>query len=132
MEITPRTATEKGPSTWFTGDVWFDILAAPPAPARLRVNAVHFAPGARTFWHRHAAGQSLHVTSGVARVGSRSGEVVLLLPGESLWTPPGEWHWHGAAPRSFMTHLAMWEVGDGHHGSDTEWAEEVTAEQYDA
>ena len=58
MEITALTPTQHGPAEWFTGDVWFDVLAAPPAPGRLRVNAVHFAPGAHTFWHRHPTGQT--------------------------------------------------------------------------
>jgi len=132
MEITPLPSTAKGPEQWFTGDVWFDVVAAPPQPSRLRVNAVHFAPGARTFWHRHANGQALHVTEGVARVGGRDGRVVELLPGQTHWTPAGEWHWHGAAPDRLMTHLAMWEAGDGSSGPDTEWAEPVTDEQYDA
>ena len=70
MEITALTPTQHGPAEWFTGDVWFDVLAAPPAPGRLRVNAVHFAPGAHTCWHRHATGQTLHVTEGLARVGT--------------------------------------------------------------
>lgn len=130
MEITPLPSTQKGPEEWFTGDVWFDVLGAPPAPARLRVNTVRFAPGAHTFWHRHVNGQTLHVTEGVARVGTRDGAVVEVRPGQTVWTPPGEWHWHGAAPDRFMTHLAMWEIGDGTAGPDTEWAEPVTDEQY--
>lgn len=128
MEILPtgpEMATAKGPEDWFTGDVWFDVVAAPPAPSRLRVNAVHFAPGAHTFCHRHTHGQTLHVTEGVARVGTRDGRVVEIRPGQKVWTPPGEWHWHGAAPTTFMTHLAMWEAGDGTSGLDTEWAEPV-------
>ena len=130
MEITPLPPTTKGPATTFTGDVWFDVLAAPPEPARLRVNAVRFAPGAHTFWHRHARGQTLHVTEGTALVGARDGTVIELAPGQTAWTPPGEWHWHGAAPESFMTHLAMWEVADPGQGPDTEWADEVTDEEY--
>ncbi|MFI2754504.1 cupin domain-containing protein [Cellulomonas sp. P22] len=130
MEIVPQQPTQKGPDAWFTGDVWFDVLAAPPLPARLRVNAVHFAPGARTAWHRHANGQSLHVTEGVARVGTRDGLVVEVQPGQTLWTPPGEWHWHGAVPDRLMTHLAMWEAGAAAGTPETEWAEQVTDEQY--
>ena len=130
LPTAPEAGTAKGPADWFTGDVWFDVVAAPPAPSRLRVNAVHFAPGAHTFWHRHANGQTLHVTEGVARVGTRDGQVVEVRPGQTIWTPPGEWHWHGATPGTFMTHLAMWEAGDGTDGPDTDWAEEVTTEQY--
>lgn len=71
----------------------------------------------------------LRVTEGTARVGARDGTVIEVHPGESLWTPPGEWHWHGAGPESFMTHLAMWESGDG-LAPDAEWAERVSEEQY--
>lgn len=129
MEVLRNPPTTKGPAQWFTGDVWFDVVAAPPAPSRLRVNVVRFAPGSRTCWHRHANGQTLHVTEGVARVATRDCSVVVLHPGQTLWTPPGEWHWHGADPGTFMTHLAMWETGGG-VTSDTEWAEPVTDERY--
>ena len=132
MEIVPLPPTVRGPAAWFTGDVWFDVLAGPPAPSRLRVNRVRFAPGARTFWHRHAAGQSLHVTQGVARVGTRDGRVVELRPGQTVWCPPDEWHWHGAGPDAFMEHLAMWETTDARDGSETTWAEAVTTDQYEA
>lgn len=128
MELLDLPPTTKGPDAWFTGDVWFDVLAAPPAPSRLRVNRVRFAPGARTFWHRHAAGQALHVTQGVARVGTRDGQVLTLRPGESVWCPPDEWHWHGAGPEAFMEHLAMWETDTSDGGAT--WAEAVTDEEY--
>nr|WP_158371267.1 cupin domain-containing protein [Cellulosimicrobium cellulans] len=130
MEIRTEEPTTAGPSALFTGDVWFDVLAAPPAPSRLRVNVVRFAPGARTHWHRHAAGQSLHVTQGVARVGTRDGRVLEARPGQTVWCPPGEEHWHGAGPDAFMEHLAMWETTDARDGSETTWAEPVTQEQY--
>src|SRR5659263_573775 len=122
MEIqhtSPERPTTKAPDIWFTGDVWFDVVVAPPAPSRLRVNLVRFAPGARTFWHRHAAGLSLHVTQGLARVGTRDGQVLELRPGQTVWCPPGEWHWHGAGPDGFMEHLAMWESTDARDGSET-------------
>ena len=93
----------------FAGDVWFDVIAAGEAPSRLRVNLVRFAPGAHTAWHRHANGQTLHVTDGVGLVGTRDGTVIVMRPGDTVHTPPGEWHWHGAAPEHFMAHLAMWE-----------------------
>lgn len=133
MEFVDLPGTVKGPATWFTGDVWFDVLAAAPAPGVLRANRVRFAPGARTFWHRHVKGQTLHVTQGVARVGTRDGRVVQVRPGQSLWTPPGEWHWHGAGPDAFMEHLALWDACAPHEtGPESEWAEEVTDEQYHA
>jgi quercetin dioxygenase-like cupin family protein len=117
----------------FTGDAWFDVIAMGEAPSRLRVNIVRFAPGARTAWHRHAAGQTLHLVDGQGLVQSREAEVVLLRPGDTVWTPPGEWHWHGATPEDFMVHLAMWEsLGEGEPGSETAWGEHVTDEQYRA
>lgn len=132
MEICTLPSTTKGPADWFTGDVWFDVVAAPPAPATLRVNTVRFAPGARTHWHRHVKGQTLHVTEGTARVGTRDGGVLTVHRGQTLWTPAGEWHWHGAGIDCFMSHLAMWEIGDGSARPDTEWAEAVTDTDYNA
>ncbi|GIU56099.1 cupin [Arthrobacter sp. NicSoilC12] len=113
----------------FTGDVWFDVVAAPqPEPSRMRVNAVHFAPCARTAWHSHAVGQTLHVTEGVGLVQACGGEVTEIRPGDTIYTPPGEWHWHGAAPDHFMTHLAMWEAPA--EGAESEWGDLVTDEEY--
>ena len=131
MELLPKQPSTKGPAQMFTGDVWFDVVAAPPAPSRLRVNLVRFAPGARTFWHSHAVGQSLRVTQGVARVGTRDGVVVEVRPGQTLWCPPDEEHWHGAGPDGFVEHLAMWETTDARDGSETTWAEAVTDEEAD-
>ena len=95
------------------------------------VNTVRFAPCARTAWHTHACGQTLHVTDGIGLVQSRGGEVVVMRPGDTVYTPPGEWHWHGAAPTHFMTHLAMWEAPDPASGqAETEWGEHVTDDEY--
>jgi quercetin dioxygenase-like cupin family protein len=129
MEIKPEQPSTKGPAEWFTGDVWFDVIAAGSAPSRLRVNIVRFAPGARTAWHRHAMGQTLRVTDGVGLVQSRGGDVVEMRPGQTFHTPPGEWHWHGAAPEHFMSHLAMWESAGGDE-PDTTWGEHVSDEEY--
>lgn len=131
MEIVSPRPTTKAPAQAFTGDVWFDVIAAPPAPARLRVNLVRFTPAARTNWHSHALGQSLRVAQGIARVGTRDGRVLEVQPGETVWCPPGEEHWHGAGPDGFMEHLAMWETTDARDGSETTWAEPVTDEQYE-
>ncbi|WP_427005380.1 (R)-mandelonitrile lyase [Pseudarthrobacter sp. H2] len=129
MEIQPKKPSVKGPAAMFTGDVWFDVVAAPqPEPSRMRVNSVHFAPCARTAWHSHAVGQTLHVTEGVGRLQSRGGEVIEIRPGDTIYTPPGEWHWHGAAPEHFMTHLAMWEAPA--EGPESEWGDLVTDEEY--
>jgi quercetin dioxygenase-like cupin family protein len=129
MEIRDKKPSTKGPAEMFTGDVWFDVIAAGDPPSRLRVNAVRFTPGAHTAWHRHANGQTLHITEGVGLVQSRGGEIIEVRPGDTVETPPGEWHWHGAAPQHFMTHLAMWEsLADGQPGPETEWGDHVTAE----
>jgi len=130
MQILPKTATTKGPAAMFDGDVWFDVIAKGAPPSRLRVNIVRFAPGAHTAWHRHANGQTLHVTDGVGYVQSRGGELVELRPGDTSYTPPGEWHWHGAAPGDFMSHLAMWEAGGDPDVPETEWGEHLTADEY--
>ncbi|MGP9501879.1 (R)-mandelonitrile lyase [Specibacter sp. AOP5-B1-6] len=133
MKRVPKTPTTKGPAEMFTGDVHFDVIAAGQAPSRLRVNTVRFAPGARTAWHRHANGQTLHVTDGRGLVQSRGGEIVEMLPGDTVYTPPGEWHWHGATPSDFMSHLAMWEALDeGQEGPETEWGDHVGDVEYPA
>jgi quercetin dioxygenase-like cupin family protein len=128
MEILTKQPTTKGPANMFTGDVWFDVIAKGELPSRLRVNSVRFAPGARTAWHRHAVGQTLHVTEGRGLAQSRGGKVMELLTGDSIHTPPGEWHWHGAAPDHFMIHLAMWEAPD--EGPESEWGDLVADEEY--
>jgi len=92
---------------------------------------VRFAPGAHTAWHRHARGQTLHVLSGVALVQSRGQAVVRVLPGQTVYCPPGEEHWHGATPADFMVHLAMSENADDAAASTT-WLEHVTDDEYAA
>ena len=132
MRIDNLPVTVKGPAGMFTGDAWFDVIAPPQeAPSRMRVNLVRFAPGARTAWHSHAVGQTLHVTDGVGYVQSRGGEVVEMVPGQSYYTPPGEWHWHGATADRFMTHLAMWE-GTDDGTPESEWGDHVTESEYPA
>jgi quercetin dioxygenase-like cupin family protein len=120
----------KGPADWFTGEVFFDQIYRGEEPSRARVNAVHFAPCARTAWHTHALGQTLHVTEGVGLVATRAGQVIVMHPGDTVHTPPGEWHWHGAVNDRFMTHLAIWD-GTGDPGIDeTTWGEHVTDDEY--
>ncbi|HEX2307077.1 MAG TPA: cupin domain-containing protein [Jatrophihabitantaceae bacterium] len=128
----PKTQSNKGPAANFTGDVWFDVITRGQEPSRIRVNTVRFAPGARTAWHRHAVGQTLHVTDGVGRVQARGGDVLDIRAGDTIYTPPGEWHWHGAAPDNFMIHLAMWEGTGRDDVPETEWGEHVTDEEYGA
>lgn len=125
MNTVTRPATVKGPADWFTGDVFFDVLARADAPARLRVNTVRFCPCARTAWHSHSLGQTLHVTEGIGIVATRQ-QVIVMRRGDSVWTPPGEEHWHGALPDRFMTHLAMWE------DDDATWGDLVTDDEYQA
>lgn len=124
MEVTTTQKSVKGPTHMFTGDVWFDVIAKGNDPSRLRANAVRFAPCARTAWHSHALGQTLYVTEGVGYVQSRGGEVIEIHPGDVIITPPGEEHWHGAAPGHFMTHIALWE------GDETTWGSHVTDDEY--
>jgi quercetin dioxygenase-like cupin family protein len=132
MEILSKQPSTKGPAEMFTGDVWFDVIYRGAEPSRIRVNIVRFSPCARTAWHRHVMGQTLHVTEGVGLVQARGGEIVVMRPGDTVYTPPGEWHWHGAAPDHFMTHLAMWE-GAGEDGvPETAWGEPVSDEEYHA
>ncbi|WP_026555172.1 (R)-mandelonitrile lyase [Arthrobacter sp. 35W] len=133
MHQIPKTPSTKGPEALFTGNVNFDVIAAGTAPSRLRVNIVRFAPGARTAWHRHANGQTLHVTEGLGLVQAKGGDVVQMRPGDTVYTPPGEWHWHGAAAEHAMSHLAMWEcLGEDQDGPEVEWAEHVSDEEYGA
>ncbi len=109
MNITRRPTT-KNPPEWFTGHVWLDPIAA-PACAGQQANAgiVRFAPGARTAWHSHPGGQTLQVTEGVALIQARGGDVEVPA-GSTAICPPGEEHWHGAAPDRFMTHIAIWDT----------------------
>ncbi|XVQ06218.1 (R)-mandelonitrile lyase [Spirillospora sp. CA-255316] len=129
MEKLPKQPSAKGPSGRFTGEVWIDTPYIGREPSRMRVRVVHFAPGARTAWHTHPAGQFLHVTEGVALTQARGGEVVSLRPGDSVHSPPGEWHWHGAAPDHFMTHFAVTESPGG-GAPESEWGDHVTDDEY--
>lgn len=119
--------TRKGNADWFTGTVWLDPVANAPAPARIRAARVSFEPGARTAWHTHPLGQTLHVLSGAGRVQAWGGPVREIRPGDTIWIPPGEKHWHGAAPDAAMVHLAIQEALDG---IQTEWLEKVPDEAY--
>jgi quercetin dioxygenase-like cupin family protein len=121
MEMQPRKPSSKAPAEWFTGDVWVDIITQ--GQSSMTVGFVHFTPGARTAWHSHAISQTLFVTEGEGRVQSRGEPVLAIHPGEVIYTPGEEWHWHGAAPDHFMTHLAMTEGA-------AEWGEHVTDGEY--
>ncbi|HTJ39825.1 MAG TPA: cupin domain-containing protein [Dactylosporangium sp.] len=131
MEFLDKEPTVKAPAETFTGDAWFDVVHRGTGESRMRVNVVRFAPGARNAWHRHALGQTVHVTEGRGLIQAHGGEVQPMRAGDTVYTPPGEWHWHGAAPEHFMTHLAMWEAPAG-GGSETEWGALVTDEEYES
>ena len=130
MKIQSKHPTVKNPPEYFTGDVWVDGLASPQDDGqRMVVAKVRFAPGGRTAWHSHALGQTLHVTEGVALMQARGGEILEVHPGQTIYTPPGEEHWHGATPDDFMEHLAMLE-NDDDPAATTTWLEQVTDEEY--
>lgn len=121
--------TKKAPASYFTGEVWQDLLIEATAPATLVALRVRFAPGGRTHWHTHPLGQTLHVVSGVGRIQKEGEPVRALLPGDTVFIPPHVRHWHGAAPDSFMEHIAMQErEGDVR----VTWAEAVSEADYTA
>jgi quercetin dioxygenase-like cupin family protein len=117
----------KGPADWFTGAVRIDPLFQTSAPARGAGAAVTFEPGARTAWHTHPLGQTLIVTAGFGLVQRQGGPIEEIRPGDVVWFPPGEKHWHGASPNTAMTHIAIQESLDG---TVVEWMEQVSDEQY--
>ena len=128
MELIAPVATAKGPDTTFTGDVYVNSIKRPIGKSRLIAAMVRFTPGARTNWHSHALGQTLHCTDGAGLVVTRDGTVIRLTPGDTVWTPPDEEHWHGGTADSFMCHFALLEgISDG---DGTTWLEPVTDAEY--
>jgi len=117
----------KGQAEYFTGEVRIDPLFQATEPARVLGAAVTFEPGARTAWHTHPLGQTLIVTFGCGRVQREGGPIEEIRAGESVWFSPGEKHWHGAAPTTAVTHIAIAEALDG---KVVEWMEKVSGEQY--
>jgi quercetin dioxygenase-like cupin family protein len=111
----------RGPADYFTGTVRVDILFDAPGPARVA--------GARTAWHTHPLGQTLVVTSGCGRAQRWGGPIEEIRPGDVIWFAPGEKHWHGAAPSTAMTHIAIQEKLNG---KTVDWMEQVSNEQYQA
>ena len=129
MEI-KRVGTQpsiKGPADWFTGTVRIDPLFDAKLPARASSASVTFEPGARTAWHTHPLGQTLIVTAGCGRAQRNEGPVEEIRPGDVISFGPNERHWHGAAPTTAMTHIAVQEALDG---KVVEWLEKVSDEQY--
>jgi quercetin dioxygenase-like cupin family protein len=121
--------SNKGPADWFTGTVRIDLLFQTTAPARVTGASVTFEPGARTAWHTHPLGQTLIVTAGCGWVQSWGGPVEEIRPGDVIWFPPGEKHWHGATATTAMTHIAVQERLDD---QAVDWLEQVSDEQYRA
>ena len=119
----------KGPADWFTGNVRIDPLFQPNESTRTSGASVTFEPGARSAWHSHPLGQTLVVTAGCGRVQSWDGPIEEIRPGDVVWCPPGEKHWHGAAPTTFMTHISIVEQ---EAGQAADWMEHVSDEQYQA
>ena len=117
----------KGPAEYFTGTVRIDPLFQAIAPARALGASVTFEPGARTAWHIHPLGQTLIVTAGCGLAQRWAGPIEQIRPGDVVWFPPGEKHWHGATPTTAMTHIAIQEQEGG---KDVDWMEKVSDEQY--
>ena len=120
-------ASTQGPPEWFTGTVRIDPLFQASEPALVQGASVTFEPGARTAWHTHPLGQTLIVTAGCGRAQREGGPVEEIRPGDVVWFAPGERHWHGAAPTTAMTHIAVQERLSG---KVVDWMEHVTDQQY--
>ena len=119
--------TRKASSEYFTGNVWQDPIIEADEPARVRALRVSFEPGARTAWHIHPLGQTLHVISGVGLMGLRNKAPQLIKAGDTVWIPPNEEHWHGASATNSMTHIAIQEALNG---SVAEWLNKVSDNEY--
>ena len=119
--------TRKASSEYFTGNVWQDPIIEADEPARVRALRVSFEPGARTAWHTHPLGQTLHVISGVGLMGLRNEAPQLIKAGDTVWIPPDEEHWHGASATNSMTHIAIQEALDG---SVAGWLDKVSDDEY--
>jgi quercetin dioxygenase-like cupin family protein len=121
--------SSKGPADWFTGTVRIDSPFKGTDPARVAGAVVTFEPGARTAWHTHPLGQTLIVTAGCGLAQRWGDPIQQIRPGDVIWFPPGEKHWHGATATTAMTHIAIQEQLDG---KTVEWMEHVSDEQYQA
>ncbi len=123
MDVQHGGPTVRGPENWFTGEVWIDPITTGHGDHQLSLGNVHFTPGARTAWHAHSLAQTLYVTEGEGLVQARGEAVKRIRPGDIVHVAGVEWHWHGAAPDHFMTHLSLAE-------GDTEWGEHVSDAEY--
>jgi quercetin dioxygenase-like cupin family protein len=129
MDITRNGSrpSTKGPEAYFTGSVRIDPVFQVGDPLRLNAGSVTFEPGARTAWHTHPLGQTLIITAGLGWVETEGGSVEEVRPGDVVWFPPGEKHWHGATPTTAMTHIA---VQESLNGKNVDWMEKVSEAQY--
>ncbi len=121
--------SSRGPAEWVTGNVRIDPLFQLNDSARANGSSVTFEPGARTAWHSHPLGQTLIVTAGCGRVQNWGGPMEEIRPGDVVWSPAGEKHWHGATPTTAMTHISIVEQLEG---KAADWMEHVSDEQYQA
>lgn len=119
--------SSKGNSEWFTGTVRVDQPFQAEEPSRAGGATVSFEPGARTAWHTHPLGQTLFVTFGLGWVQRQDGPIEEIRPGDVIFFPAGEKHWHGASPSTAMTHIAVAEKLDG---KSVDWMEKVSDAQY--
>ncbi len=119
--------SQRGPTDYFTGSVRIDSRFQRKAPARVGGAIVTFEPGARTAWHTHPLGQTLIVTSGFGWVQPENGPKDEIRPGDVVWIPAGEKHWHGATATTAMSHIAIAEALDG---KSVDWMEKVSEEHY--
>ena len=117
----------KGPEAWFSGTVRVDPLFQAGEPGRVSGGQVTFEPGARTMWHTHPIGQTIFITAGFGWAQCEGGPVEEIRPGDVVWFPPGEKHWHGATTTTAMTHIAITE---SLNGKNVDWLEKVSDEQY--
>ena len=125
--IAGERSSKKANSDWFTGSVWQDTIIEAPEPGRVRGLRVTFTPRSRTAWHTHPLGQTLHVLDGIGLIGVRNEEVNVIKPGDTIWIPPNEEHWHGATANNMMVHLALQESLDG---KTANWLEQVSEQDY--
>jgi quercetin dioxygenase-like cupin family protein len=117
----------KGPADWFTGNVRIDPLFPANDTAHFSGAYVTFEPGARSHWHTHPTGQHLIITAGVGRTQEAGGPIEEIKAGDVIWCSPTVKHWHGAAPTTAMTHIA---ITGTLNGKNVEWMEKVTDQEY--
>ena len=120
-------SSKRANSDWFTGTVWQDLIIDSPTPARVKALRVSFDPGARTAWHTHPLGQTLHVLLGVGLIATRGRKPQIIRAGDTVWIPPDEEHWHGASKNNGMIHLAIQE---SLKGKTAVWLDKVTDDEY--